>query len=67
MWLVNKTYLSESEASSQSINCDSITEMRIHKTTEDEYEVLYIPIYKTYELAVKDWPCETIIEIKYNG
>ena len=25
-----------------------------------------MPIYKTYESAVEDWPYETIVEIKYN-
>ena len=66
MWLINKSYLLESEAHLESPHCNSIAEIRVHES-DISYEIWYIPIYKTYESAVKDWPYETIVEIKYNG
>ena len=67
MWLINKSYLLRSEACSESPHCNSITEIRVYKSEVEGYETWYMPIYKSYESAVEDWPYETIVEIKYNG
>ena len=67
MWLINKSYLLESEAHFESPHCNSIAEIRVYESAVEGYTTWYIPIYKTYESAVEDWPYETIVEIKYNG
>ena len=50
MWLINKSYLLESEASSESPHCNSIAEIRVYKydmvqSEVEGYEKWYISIY----------------------
>jgi len=59
MWLINKRFNFLSELLEVSKYCTALSTI-----TQKGYEAVFMPIYDYYELAVKDFPHETIIEIK---
>ena len=59
MFLVNKSFMYESDMIMESKNLSAISVV-----LQYGYEKVFIPIYDSYEDAVKDFPHENIIELK---